>query len=104
GRWPASYDQLWAALIERQGRAAGTKAPAELLPLGRRHGLDRLQVAVETALALGCRDAAAVRHLLATPTLAHPLPPALAPGALARFDRPLPALDRYDELLAAVVR
>ena len=31
-------------------------------------------------------------------------PPALAPSALARFDRPLPALDRYDELLAEVAR
>src|SRR3954469_1507925 len=75
GRWPASYDLLWAGLIERQGRSAGTKAMIELLQLGRRHGPDRLRTAVETALALGCRDAAAVRHLLATPTLAHPAPP-----------------------------
>ncbi len=104
GRWPASYDQLWAGLIERQGRSAGTKALIELLQLGCRHGQDRLRAAVDTALALGCRDAAAVRHLLATPTLAHPAPPALAPHALARFDRPPPALDRYDELLAEVVR
>jgi len=32
--------------------------------------------------------------------LAHRPPPALAPQALASFDRPVPALDRYDELLA----
>ena len=76
----------------------------ELLQLGRRHGPDRLRAAVEAALTLGCWDAAAVRHLLATPTLVHQPPPALAPGTLARFDRPLPALDRYDELLAEVVR
>jgi len=100
GRWPASYDELWAGLIARQGRAAGTKAMIELLQLGRRYGQDRLRTAIETALALGCRDAAAIRHLLATPMLAHRPPPALAPQALARFDRPVPALDRYDELLA----
>ena len=104
GRWPASYDQLWAALIERQGRAAGTKAMIELLQLGRHHGQDRLRTAIETALALGCRDAAAIRHLLAAPTLAHHPPPALVPPALARFDRPVPTRDVYDELLAEVAR
>src|SRR5262249_12776756 len=104
GRWPASYDELWAELIARQGRAAGTKAMIELLQLGRRHGQDHLRAAVETALTLGCRDAAAIRHLLATPTLAHHPPPALAPQALARFDRPIPTLDVYDELLAEVAR
>jgi transposase len=104
GRWPASYDALWAELIARQGRAAGTKAMIELLQLGRQHGQAHLRAAVETARALGCWDAAAIRHLLATPTLAHPAPPALAASALARFDRPLPTVDVYDELLTAVAR
>src|SRR5438067_11364541 len=104
GRWPASYGELWAALIARQGRAAGTKAMIELLQLGRRHGQDRLRTAIETALAWGCRDAAAIRHLLAAPTLAHHPPPALVPPALARFDRPVPTRDVYDELLAEVPR
>src|SRR3954447_5505031 len=45
GRWPASYDELWAGLIGRQGRAAGTKAMIELLQLGRCHGQDRLRTA-----------------------------------------------------------
>src|SRR5262249_61584184 len=91
----------WPRLSGDQGRQAGPQAMLEVLQLGRRHGPERLQAAVETALALGCQDAAAIRHLLATPTLGHPPPPALAPPALARFDRPVPALDRYDELLAA---
>jgi len=104
GRWPASYDQLWDGLIARQGRAAGTKAMIELLQLGRQHGQDPLRAAVETALTLGCWDAAAIRHLLATPALAHPAPPALAASALARFDRPLPTVDAYDELLVGVAR
>jgi transposase len=101
GRWPDSYDRLWQGLIERQGRQAGTKVMIELLQLGRRCGQQRLQQAIDTALALGCGDAAAVRHLLALPSLAHPTPPPLETGALGRFDRPLPRADRYDQLLGA---
>ena len=32
--------------------------------MGKRHGWDRLREVVEEALALGCTDGAAVRHLL----------------------------------------
>jgi hypothetical protein len=100
GRWPASYDRFWQALVARQGRSAGTKAMVELLQLGRRHGADRLRCALETALALGCHDAAAVRHLLATPDLTHPRPAAL-PAAYTGYDRPLPTVAAYDRLLVA---
>lgn len=100
GRWPASYDQLWEALMERQGRAAGTKAMISLLQLGRMHGYERLRVAIESALALGCSDSAAVQHLLTTPDLQREQPGELRDlGLLARFERPLPAVDAYDELL-----
>jgi hypothetical protein len=71
-----------------------------LLQLGRTHGQERLRVAVETALALGCSDSAAVQHLLATPMLTRAQPAELPDlGLLARFERPLPAVDAYDELL-----
>ena len=111
GRWPESYDRFWTALIERQGRQAGTKAMIELLQLGRRlgqergqAGYDRLRAAVEAALALGCSDAAAVRHLLASAELARqrPATAALAGqelGRLAGYDRPLPEVTAYDQLL-----
>ena len=101
GRWPASYDRFWAALTERHGRQAGARAMVELLQLGRRHGYDRLAAALEAALALGCRDPAAVRHLLAAPDLARAPAAALAVGPLAAYDRPPPALGAYDDLLAA---
>ena len=64
GRWPESFDRLWQSLRERHGKQAGTREMIELLALGKRHGWDRLKQAVEEALALGCTDAAAVRHLL----------------------------------------
>jgi hypothetical protein len=108
GRWPASYDRFWEGLIERQGKQAGTKAMVELLKLGRAHGEVALRGAIEAALGLGCHDAAAVRHLLTTRELAqeHRRPEALgaaAVGALAQYDRPLPEVSAYDQLLTPLV-
>jgi hypothetical protein len=72
----------------------------QLLQLGREHGFARLRVAIEAALDLGCTDAAAVQHLLATETLAHQRPAALLDlGALSRYERPLPQVHGYDHLL-----
>ncbi len=104
GRWPASYDQLWERLVERQGKQAGTKAMVEVVQLGRTHGDVALRVAIEAALALGCHDVAAVRHLLTTDALerARGRPEPLSPlvvGALAHYDRPLPTVTSYDQLL-----
>jgi transposase len=106
GRWPASYDRFWEELIERQGKQAGTKAMVEVLQLGRTHGEGALRGAVEAALGLGCHDAAAVGHLLSTRALAqeHRCPEALDAalvGALAQYDRPLPEVSAYDQLLSA---
>lgn len=99
GRWPASYDRLWEELNARAGRSQGTKAMIEVLRLGREHGYARLQAAVETALALGCHDRAAIEHLLLSPTLARPAAAAVEVGALVQFDRPLPSVASYDQLL-----
>lgn len=101
GRWPASFDRLWAALTERQGQSAGTKAMIGVLELGRTYGYERLRAAIERALALGCSDSAAVAHLLASPQLGHAPPPRLEDlGVLAHYARPLPRVDAYDQLLA----
>ncbi len=103
GRWPASYDQYWQALMERQGRQLGTKAMIELLQLGGRHGHARLRKAIEAALQLGCTDAAAVRHLMTAADLVHQRPALLVEigSALSQYERPLPHLCAYDELLVA---
>lgn len=99
GRWPASYDQFWQGLIERLGKPAGTREMIGLLQLGRMHGFAALRQAIEMALTLGCGDSAAVRHLLTTPREVAP-PPTLADlGRLAQFERPLPAVTAYDQLL-----
>src|SRR3954471_15767960 len=54
GLWPASFDQIWEALIEKQGKQSGTRQMIGLLKLGQEHGRDRLQPAIEKALATSC--------------------------------------------------
>jgi len=103
GRWPDSYDRLWEGLIERHGRGAGTKKLIELLQLGRTHGQEKLRAAVEQALALGCQDSAAVRHLLTTSLLERAEPTPIAVGPLASFERPLPSVSDYDRLLVGLL-
>lgn len=99
GLWPQSYDRFWQGLIERHGRQKGTRAMIELLQLGRTYGQERLRWAVEEALALGCGDSAAVRYLLTAHQLERVTPAPLSVGVLAAFERPLPAVTDYDQLL-----
>jgi hypothetical protein len=100
GRWPASYDQFWAGLKQRQGKQDGTKAMIEVLLLAREYGAPALQQAVAAALALGCSDAGAV-HLLLRAERAEPRRAAdpIEIGPLRSYDRPPPTLGEYDQLL-----
>jgi Mu transposase, C-terminal domain len=99
GRWPESFDRLWLSLQERHGKHPGTREMIELLTLGKRYGWERLQQAVEKALALGCTDAAAVRHLLTATELGRPRTELLELNGLERYERPLPQMNEYDQLL-----
>jgi hypothetical protein len=74
----------------------------ELLELGAGHGWDRLRVAVEQTLSTGCRDDAAIRHLLTAEQLNRPAIPAIEIGDLARYERRLPVMNGY--ALAGVQR
>jgi hypothetical protein len=58
---------------------------------------------VEEALTLGCWDAAAIRHLAAASDLTHARSTIIELGKLSCFERPLPAMKDYDELLAQEV-
>jgi hypothetical protein len=71
GLWPESFDRLGQSLRERYGKQEGTRAMIELLRLGPQHGWEVLRKGIAQALALGCTDAAAVRHLLVAGTLTH---------------------------------
>ena len=100
GLWPESYDRLLAQLIDRHGRASGTRQMIQLLSLIRHYGHERLRRSVEEALALGCADAAAVRHLMEAEDLVHVRSALLELNALERFERPPPAINDYDGLLS----
>jgi transposase len=106
GRWPTSYDLFWNKLIERHGRQEGTRAMIELLQVGRRLGAARLRRAIELALQLGCADAAAVQHLMASDGLVHQRPSLLVDvgSLLSQYERPLPEMHDYDHLLVGVGR
>jgi hypothetical protein len=62
-----------------------------------------LQTAVTTALTLGCTDDAAIHHLVMTASLTRPAVVALPVGVLAQYDRPVPSMAEYDQLLATAV-
>jgi transposase len=101
GLWPASFDRIWQALIERHGKQSGTKQMIDLLKLSPKHGYLKLQGAIESALAGNCYDAAAVRHLLNADELRHQSCEAIDVGALECYARPLPVMHEYDQLLTA---
>src|SRR3989440_339186 len=100
GRWPESFDRLWQSLRERHGPQAGTRAMIELLGLGKRYGWDRLREAIKESLALGCTDAAAVRHLVTADELVRSHTEPCELSGLERYDRPLPQMQEYDLLLS----
>jgi transposase len=102
GRWPDSFDRLWQALNTRHGRQQGTRQMIELLSLGASQGWDQLRGAVDQALSLGCQDVAAIRHLMITTHLNRPAVEAIEVGLLARYERPLPVMNSYDQLLREV--
>lgn len=99
GRWPASYDTLWELLTERQGKQSGTRTMVALLRLGCQFGFGKLEESVEQALALGCTDVAAIHHLLMSDQLRHAAAETVEIGALAAYERPLPTLAEYNQLL-----
>lgn len=99
GRWPASYDRYWEVLKQRAGKQGGTRAMIEILLLGQQHGPARVRQAVEEALRLGCSDVSAVRYLLTADQLEKKPPEKVDLGALICYERPLPTLETYDQLL-----
>ena len=102
GLWPASYDRLLAEMIERHGKASGTRQMIQVIQLVKKRGHAHLQKAIGLALSTGCSDAAAIRHLVCTEELTrHPAESLPLATGLTRFERPLPVMNEYDQLLTA---
>jgi transposase len=100
GLWPECFDEIWQSLMKRHGKQAGTKQMIDLLKLTKEHGRDRLREAIETALETGCTDAAAVHHLVHARDLERPACEVMDIGSLERYQRPLPVMNEYDQLLS----
>ena len=101
GLWPVSFDRLWALWQERLGKHPGTRAMVDLLLLAPAHGWPALSRAAEEALSLGCTDPSAVQCLLLQ-SAATSAPVTLSAeelGDLSRYDRALPEISGYDQLL-----
>ena len=98
GRWPASYDRCWELMKEREGKQAGTRAMIDVLLLGREYGAARVRQAVEEALEMGCSNLGAIRYLLTVNLGEEPTAKPIDIGALSRYDRPRPSLDKYERL------
>ena len=105
GLWPECFDRLWTLWRERLGKHPGTRAMVNLLQLVPEYGWTALKAAAERALSLGCTDESAVKCLLKQPESTKPAAK-LSPeelGHLSRYDRPLPVMSGYDQLLAGAV-
>jgi transposase len=103
GRWPESYDQLWELMNQKHGRQGGTRSMVALICMGREFGYVKLETAVAQAMELGCTDVAAIRHLLMSDGLQHAAVTMIEIGALAAYERPLPTMAEYNQLLVGEI-
>jgi hypothetical protein len=101
GRWPACYDQIWEQLMSRNGRQDGTRRMIELLEFGKTHGYETLRQAVESALEMGSCDVSTVWYLMTAGQLDRGHPEPIDVGPLSCYERPLPVMTEYDQLLTA---
>jgi hypothetical protein len=99
GRWPECMDAIWRKLESRHGRGGGTREMISLVRAGLADWGGLIH-AVEEALRLGVSDAAAVVHILRMPDPEDRRRHALRLAEeLAQFERPMPVMDEYDQLL-----
>jgi transposase len=103
GAFTASHQRYWDAARRARGDADGTRALTEVLLGHRALPAAALIQAMDRALTSGALDPHAV--LIDARRLAGgPVAPVIPIGALARYDRPAPALTGYDQLLSRSTR
>lgn len=102
GLWPESFDRLWELWKERLGKHESNRAVIDLLLLTPEYGWPAVKAAADKALSLGCIDESAVKCLLAQSKASTPVETLtkIDLGGLSRYDRPMPTMDAYDQLLS----
>jgi hypothetical protein len=98
GTFTTAHQGYWDAARRRHGDAAGTRALIEVLLAHRTLPAAAIEAAMARAAASGALDAQAV-IIDARRRAGRQVAPVIPLGALARYDRPVPALDAYDQLL-----
>jgi hypothetical protein len=88
---------------EKHGRQSGTRSMVAVIRMGREFGYAKLATSVAQALMLGCTDEAAIRHLLMSDGLQHAAAATIEIGVLAAYERPLPTMTEYNQLLTIEV-
>lgn len=72
-----------------------------VIRMGREFGHAKLEATVAEAIELGCTDVEAIRHLLMADELQHIAQETIEIGLLAAYERPLPTMIEYNQLLTA---
>jgi hypothetical protein len=98
GTFTAAHQQYWDAARRKHGDAAGARALIEVLLAHRTLPARALTTAMTTAVSSGVLDPQVIM-IQARRQASGQDAPVIAIGALARYDRPAPALDAYDQLL-----
>jgi transposase len=103
GSWPATFDELWAALRARWGESEADKQMVDVLMLCRELGPATVELAVRGVLAAGAIDGRAVGVLARRTSASAPVPRLDGLEArLAAHDRPEPDLAGYDQLIGGI--
>ena len=103
GAFTPAHQRYWDAARRKHGDAAGTRALTEVLLGHRTLPAPALARAMDKAVASGALDPQAVLVDARRLTGGH-VAPVIPIGALARYDRPAPALAGYDQLLTGGTR
>lgn len=100
GAFSDTHDRFWSQARHRLGERDGTKALIDVLLAHRILPAAAVIAGMASALEVGSIDPAVVA-IEARKAAEGSTVPALPIGELARFDRPKPSLNRYDDLLEA---
>jgi len=98
GTFTAAHQGYWDAARRKHGDAAGTRALIEVLLAHRTLPAAALTAAMAAAVSSGALDPQVI-VIEARRRASGQAAPVIEIGALARYDRPAPALDAYDQLL-----
>jgi transposase/predicted nucleic acid-binding protein len=104
GTFTEAHQRFWNVARRRHGDKAGTRALIEILLQHRRLPTDAIVAALDAANRTGITDPAVVIVEARRHNDQQLRPDVIPIGALSRYDRPVPSLGAYDQLLTGEPR